>query len=874
MEFPRLNDTAFPHLDDADPYRFRNTFDYSQWQADCRIKMLNVPWHADYKHAVAWDSDAARDEWFDSQAGESIELGSDSRRVMDAVPVPLTYQQAARYNYCMMEAEYPSIDYSGTPRRLYYFIVGLEYRSPNATVLHLQLDAWTTYINHVSIPYLFLARGHAPMDAVDADTYLTDPLEHSMYLGSADVDFGTGADNVRSLQVHDFGDADKVVCFASVVPYDEFQQVTAVGAASPGTEPTFSNTGDRYGYQLRVNGYEWRTAYDYSRTSMPSRPLSSAAGNVPQYWIYGIPAVDLFTGNGMRILQDVYPFFIKACVACFILPDDIVDARFIAIKNGLHFYEVSPRDDTGFMFDLDKAAFGYPSEYADIAKLYSMPYSHLQVSDDAGRSMDIRIEDISGNGLQAVNQLNLAAPFLDWNVVFSNVGASGTTSVEWVKLDGSRAVTDLLDAGYSSILQIGIPTYALLLSREKETQSGGYASAMRTRNNALVAYTNNVRNLNTARENVRDSNATMITNTNNSASTNSSNVALSVATSSANVAAGNASNTDITGYQRALNNAYCDYDNYLQSACVDATIEAASATTSSAAAFGIGGGIVTGAISGGMTAAGGSAAVAGALAGGELGAVAGPGGIVAGIVVGGLLGAVAPSIQAAGSATNNNILITSKQTMADAAIQNNINKTGSGNANASAKTVTANNLATTTTNNNNALATAQTNNNNALSRTNAANISAVNNSQSEYSRNVSVLNAQDTLRNVQDGYDFDLLAAKQNSPVAYGAFAGDPTADAYGRKVVSMRVITESPTAIKQAGDWFLRYGYAYNGIWELDSWTDEHAFRYWQAGETWINGDSQVSDDIKTTIDAILQAGVTVWKDADTVGRVTPYGR
>lgn len=864
MEFPRLNDTAFPHLDDADPYRFRNTFDYSQWQADCRIKMLNVPWHADYKHAVAWDSDAARDEWFDSQAGESIELGSDSRRVMDAVPVPLTYQQAARYNYCMMEAEYPSIDYSDTPRRLYYFIVGLEYRSPNATVLHLQLDAWTTYINHVSIPYLFLARGHAPMDAVDADAYLKNPLEHSMYLGSADVDFGTGADNVRSLQVHDFGDADKVVCFASVVPYDEFQQVTAVGASSPGTEPTFSNTGDRYGYQLRVNGYEWRTAYDYSRTSMPSRPLSSAAGNVPQYWIYGIPAVDLFTGNGMRILQDVYPFFIKACVACFILPDDIVDARFIAIKNGLHFYEVSPRDDTGFEFELDKAAFDYPAEYADIAKLYSMPYSHLQVSDDAGRSMDIRIEDISGNGLQAVNQLNLAAPFLDWNVVFSNVGASGITSVEWVKLDGSRAATDLLDAGYRSILQIGIPTYALLLSREKETQSGGYAAAMRARNNALLDYTTTARQTNTGHANAVDSNATMVTNTANNGSTAAANTALSVAAASANTTSANFASTMGTIASNSMLNANAAADRDLQATVIDTNRDAMAATNTNSMMGGI-----TSAIAG---SGGGAAALGGALM--AAGAIAAPGAIIGGAAVAAASSAASASINIAAANQNSVISFNASAAIAGATQAN--ADTHVDNAQSQASTVNSltTQAHTNVTNTNNALATNTTANNRALANTNAANSSATSNNNSLQSRNISIMNAQDRLRTVQDNYDYDLLAAKQNSPVPYGAFAGDPTAEAYGRKVVSMRVITESPTAIKQAGDWFLRYGYAYNGIWELDSWTDGRAYRYWQAGETWINGDSQVSDDIKTTIDAILQAGVTVWKDADTIGRVTPYER
>lgn len=38
MDFPRLDDTAFPDLQNARPYTFKNDFDYSKWQADCRIK--------------------------------------------------------------------------------------------------------------------------------------------------------------------------------------------------------------------------------------------------------------------------------------------------------------------------------------------------------------------------------------------------------------------------------------------------------------------------------------------------------------------------------------------------------------------------------------------------------------------------------------------------------------------------------------------------------------------------------------------------------------------------------------------------------------------------------------------------------------------
>lgn len=873
MQFPRLNDTSFPHLQQADPYAYQNRFDYSKWTAECRIKLLDVPWHGDYKHVVDWKTDTVRDAWFDSREGESIELQADSRRVSDSIPVPVTYQLAQRYNYCMLEAKYPDIDYSESPRRLYYFIMGLEYLSPNTTRLQLQLDYWTTYINHVSIDWMMLQRGHAPMDACTADAYLQDPLGNQKWLGAADVDYGNGSQKVASMQLHDFGAADKLVCFASVIPFNEFGSAVAHGAANQSIPASFSNESGRAGYQLDVSGFGFRTGYDFADARIPSVPLSDGSGNIPHHFIYGIPA-DVLASGGIQKLQAEYPYFIKSCAGCFIVPDDMVSAEFMGSKSGLPFYAVEAKS-SGFDFALSKDAFGYDAAYADIAKLYSMPYAHLEFSDEAGRSFNVRIEDISGSTIEAVNQLNLAFPYLDWTVALVNIGSSGTRSVTWKRLDGSAEQVEVWESQHMQwALQLGIPTYTLLLSREVELDTA-WASVQKARENAVLSYQSNAKNLNTARENVRDSNATMVTNTTNSGNTASANTALSVATSSANVAAGNQANTDITDYQRNLNNAYTSYDNALQAALVDIQRESSAATTSSAAAFGIGGGAISGAIQGGVAMAGGTAAVAGALAGAELGMVAGPAGIVAGLAIGGIMGAVSPSIQAAGSATNNNIVMTAKQSEADAAAQNNVNKTGSGNANASAKTSTANNLATTTTNNNNTLATQQNANNVALANTNASNISAVNNAQSEYSRNVSIVNAQLALDQVRKNHDWDRISARQSTPVAYGASTGDVRADAYGRRVFTMRVVTQGERAIMQAAAQFKRYGYRYDAAWEWNGWNAAgKPYSYWQASEVWLNDDSHATDGAKLAIDSILQAGTTVWKDADTIGKVGINGR
>ena len=880
MEFPRLNDTQFPHLNNLNTYQYQNNFDYSRWQAECRIKLVNVGWHGDYRHTVDWASDSARDSWFDGLSGEVVELTADSRRVGTTVPIPLPYDQAAKYNYVMLVDPYPGVDYSsGKARRLFYFITNLTYRSPNTTELELQLDYWTTYINSVQINHLMLARGHWPMDRVSASSYLADPLGNSQYLTTPDVNYGSGVEQVRSTQVKNLSAGARVAVFASSIPYAEFNSAVVVGSAQAGSMPTFIDTSDRYGYQLQVNNFQLNTGYDYSQASIPARPSATSDGNIPGTYLYAVYAKDLYSGNGWAVLQRDYPLFIKSCSALMLLPANMLQLTNLATKSGIPFYSVDYNNYTALEpFTLTKQAFDYPSAYADIAKLYSYPYAYLEFSDDDNSSFQVRIESISGDTIQAVQMLSLAFPFLDWSCALTNIGGRGSLDISWTSLDGTGSNSWVYDSDFMrTVTRLGIPTYMLQLSGEKELQGSNYAAAKKAENNALLSYHNNVRTLNTGHANALASNDTMVTNTTNSGNTATANTAIAVAGASANVAAGNQANTDITELSRNLNNAYLTYDNYLQDALLAADVQYTAATTSNANQGNIAGAAVGGAISGGVMMAGGlggATGLAAAAAGAELGLVAGPVGVLAGAAIGAAIGIPGAMITASTNSTNNNLLMTSKQTQADAAKQNNTNKTGSGNANSSAKTRVTNNLATDNVNTQNSVTTQTTANNVALANTTAANSRTTNNSNSQYARNVAVLNAQDGMRNVVDTYDYDLMAAKQARPSVYGQASGNPTMDAYARRVFNMRVKTQNDAAIAQTGDMFLRYGYAYNGVVPTTDWTGGKAFAYWQAADVWVSTGNEASDYIKLAIDSILREGTTVWADPSKVGKVSIYER
>ena len=219
MNFPHLKDTPFPNLETADVYQFRNTFDYTRWNEDTKIKLVNVVWHSDYSNVVKFDTDEERDKYFDDiDDFYSIELAQAARIVpQNFVKLPIPYDVMARYNYLYVDmpiatsADAP-IDYETGYgiRRWYFFVDDIAYQSPNTTQVFLSLDVWTNFQNEIEINYLMLERGHAPVAFSDTDKYLKNPIDNNEYLLAPDVNFDN-AGITRSSNYVPFGNGEKYV---------------------------------------------------------------------------------------------------------------------------------------------------------------------------------------------------------------------------------------------------------------------------------------------------------------------------------------------------------------------------------------------------------------------------------------------------------------------------------------------------------------------------------------------------------------------------------------------------------------------------------------------------------------------------------------
>lgn len=134
------------------------------WPVGTELLLLNVPWDEGYRDVVAWESAAARDAWFDAQTGEVYRSNRFNYLWPNQpIAVPVPYSSAYRYNYVAVTNPAHPVDDEGPVRTYYYFITAVDYLSPQASNLTVQLDVMTTYGPTVELGRAFVERGHIAM---------------------------------------------------------------------------------------------------------------------------------------------------------------------------------------------------------------------------------------------------------------------------------------------------------------------------------------------------------------------------------------------------------------------------------------------------------------------------------------------------------------------------------------------------------------------------------------------------------------------------------------------------------------------------------------------------------------------------------------
>lgn len=870
MDFPHINDTQFPHINNVDVYKYQNNFDYMRWQGKVTFKLINVLWNSNYADVPYFETVEDRNAWFDSKEGYVGTLETLFNNTPEnTVKIPIPYNDAYKYNYLIVEmpmqtSETNPINYEDKDIRInrwFYFIEDMVQFAPSTTELTISVDYWTTFIHSVEIPYLMLERGHAPMMQTTPEEFLANPIKNNEYLLADDFNYGTDS-VIQTSNYLPIGNGKKYVLWCMPFNKDDFDMLGGGKYSGNSTPPTYANTSERWGYQIDVNGYQWKYGdSDYSDANLPiyNAVQSGVLNGCECFAIEAIYAPEFFNE-----MAKYHVNFIHAIQAMFILDESLFQAHRSFGYNGYTIYIADKKLNT-FDINLTKDQFGFDNRYKEITKLYTSPYSYLEVTDDEGSSFTAKVENC-GN-LQAHTEVSLIYPFLNYNVFMSGINGDGTLKYTWKGVYDVEEDKTMWASDFSKFMfSWNVPVYSIYVSAEDEYAANNFAGMQARRAGAIKDYENSVRFGNTTRENTADS---MATNTANVNATTSTNVANTTRNNTMRNNIGARENTrDL--HLKNIENDFLDemydiqYNKLLNDAAVDLMVINAGVNTQLQHAM----------LNSVQNTA--SSIISGGLSAGPAGAVMGAaGGVANGITAFVGWGFDADYAEVLENALTNKTqrLIGNKQygrggidEITDANKTKNTDSMGEINdarygfdnsiTQYTNETALANENANKATNDANALRTQNTETNNATQ-----------------TRNANVVAEKANLVQKQLEAEVQYKNARLQKPAQYSSYSGDFAPDVYQRRGIRVNVRTQSKSAIAQAGDAMLRFGYALHRIWNMENgFHYGKFFTFWKAEDIWINDGSGVANAATNAIGNILMKGVTVWRNPDQIGTIGIY--
>ena len=819
------NESDFPHIDNVDVYKFDNAFDYGRFDApQMELQICTVPWDVGEAHVgqrtisgignvVYFETKAKRDKWFDdipdSQCYRFTTKFKELHRSLE-IDVPIPYDMCAKHNYLRVKYnkfanDDSPIQYEGNDglREWFWFIREVEFLAPSTTRLHLLDDAFQTWIYDVNVSGMVLERGHAPMFATKASAFLANPIGTNDYLLTEDVNYGE-ANQVKHIDSQSFYDS--TTTYACI----------ATTANPQGTWGSKANSD----WQVPASAY-------YSNEGQPS------------VYVFACMA-----GNLNTLLTNItssYPQFKQTIQAVWFAP-----SKLVTVGNSFTFASVSCYAVLGgrkslSLTTLSKSIFGYDTAYADIAKLYTSPYAHIEVTDENGNVDIIKIEDTTGT-ISISAAMSIAYPFITIDAHLKGVGGTASTNTNVTFVNMMSHTIDIGGSWYDTLRSWNVPTFGVVLDSATEYDYSSYFDRAQAVVDYTAAYDSAVANADTAKSNTNASADTAKSNEDASADLITDNALLTTTANSAITASSNASAGRTDNITSDYNFNVYDTDNAVIGQTATSTIQAqeeqAAVATASAAAGGIVG------------------AISSAASGNIGGAIAS--------AVNGLIG---------GASTIANTAIDVNLTAAKAAIAQQSNydhadlATGKTSDDISNQQTTATAITTTQ----NSLTTGQAANASATQKANATRTQTVTKSNATATNTTEKANALRTKNAAQSAIDNGIAQAALNAPSMFGTFANGESALTKPIGLFS-HIVTQSRSAISRAGDEFLRYGYMYEGQWDFDgNWNVGKYFTYWKLRDFWVSN-LNVPDLYMDKLRFFLFGGVTIWRDPSYIGNKTVY--
>ena len=826
--FHYLGKNGFPNADNVNVYDYQNDVDYARYDySQMSIQVCSVPWEQGEAHigqrtlsgignVVHFGSTAKRDAWFDAIPDTECfrwetkfkELHSDL-----TLRIPLPFDIASNYNYVRVTYNLFANDESPLQyetdegmRSWFYFIREARFIAPSTTELLLLDDAWQTWIYSLDITNMILERGHAPAFATKADAYLADPIANCSDLLSEDINYGE-LQKVTKAQ-------------ATVLNSEDMRAVIVCSSDPAGT------WGSRAGNDWKV----------------PASACYDGAG-VPNMYAFAVAVneLDAFLTN----VNSTSPQFKQSVQCVFFCASELLSLGSAYTFCGVSCYPVQGGADpvSKVILTRTKADWGYSSKYADLAKLYTYPYSAFEITDEKGNAELVRIED-TAQALTMDVAANVVFPYINIVGSIRGIGGSASNTLSFQNITAKS----FTGAGrwYEHLHSWEVPTFAVVLDAATEYDYSSHFDRNQADSDRATNQTNatNIANANYASaatlayasETMADNNADNVVD-NASAQT----MANSTVTSE-----GNGASTADAALANDLAQAIQAWDAGMTRETANNSIDAANAS----AAVGAAGGVVNNAVGG---------AISGFLTAGPAGAAAGA---IGGLVSGG--------IGAATSLATNAIAVSATSTQAEAVVSNSQSKLE--------ETKTSNLDRTTRANTGR---TNQTNAQNVAITTSAANTSSTMKENADTER-AARLSAADTVRDAQVAAA-GLAYANEGTRIQNGirqaalkapfVFGNVSNAELSTTRPIALfvNIVTESDFAIQRAGDEFLRYGYYLDKQWKFNgNWNVGKHFTFWKLRDYWST--NQIPDRFADQLRFLLYGGITVWSSPDDIGKVSIY--
>ena len=852
MDYPHMNDTNFPNIDTVDVYKFQNNFDYARWQGKISIKLLNVLWNSNYADVPGFVNDDERDSWFDKQEGLIKTLESGFNITPDnKVRIPVPYNDAYRFNYLVVDmpmqtSSLQPIDYeleNTRVKRWYYFINSATQLAPNTTELDISVDVWTNFSNTIEIPYLMLERGHAPMMESNVDDFLSNPIENNEYLLAEDFNYGGKSNVVANTKYIPIGNGRKYVLFALPITQSDLSNVGGSDLSGNSTPPTFSDTSERWGYQIVVNDYEWKYGdVYYGDAKLPISAFLNEDSVFNGNLVFAIRSENAQSFFNLLATKAVH--VLHAIQGVFVVSEDMIKLGTGFTFKNYTIYSVNKQYST-IDVELEKSLFGFDSKYEGIAKLYTYPYSVLEVTDDNGFTSEVRIENTGK--VQFHKELSIAFPFVRYQCFFTGFNGNGSLNYTWRNLSNNNVNKTMWEDDFSLfMMNWDIPTYAVYVSAEQEYAVNNYATLQAKRQGAIIDYENAARYANTTYENVDDETDTMNANVATQNAANTSIINTSNTCARANTARGNTATLNNAGHNKNKLTADVQADTNLSAALTNVNNDVIATTTALNNACGIdvaGWHGIGGSFSNPISTGGNIGNLIGAVI--SANTATATSGVVIGSNWASLINVGACNAVKWSNACDNIDAVTNEQVTAQTDITDNSCNAAATNTATQNDANTAKMAATTATMDSNA----------------------------NYTRNAAITAAKNNLAQVQREVAAQYANNRLGRPILETNYSGDAYPDVFERRGVRMNVRTQTKAAISQAGDAMLRYGYALHRVWNMDNGFHygKH-FTFWKAEDIWINEGSGLAGNAVNIIGDILKKGVTIWRDADKIGKVSIY--